>query len=410
MKKPSSITCPLAWVFTNPPSAPDVGVDSTVLFTETRVGGSVLDYKNKISKHQNATGDYNLVTGKVLNPGRYQSSSLIFGTEHTGTVTGGFASNGSTYNAPIDVVTRVSDIANAKIRSKINSDNGNFDAMVPLGELRELRGLIGGIADSGSGIVKALIALKTGRNSIHPAHVAALAGDMWLQWGFGVAPMISDARKAAEALASRSLRLRRIRYTGMHYEDFFLPVRQDSFPGVTGWDFDLNSVLQGRVQCRFTGGSLRGVNNSYDNVSLQDAFGFHNNRLPAVAWELMPYSWLFDYFSTAGAFLDTAFEAPNSDLFYISRSLFTKFKFITSATPRPSPVNYGDTVMRLDAKSENFVLEVVKFNRSSLGTLPARALRFKSFDEIATNSVNKVLNLASILASGYGRRVRINQL
>lgn len=407
MRPPSNIMCPISWVNTNPPSAPDIGVGETVVFTETRVGESVPNYKQKIAKHVSATGNYNLVTGTVSSPGRVKSSSLVFGTEVTNDVSG-FPVNASMFNAPPDIVTRVIDIANAKIRSKINSDNANFDALVPIGELRELRGLIGGIADSGSAIVKALIALKSGRNSIHPAHVAAVAGDMWLQWGFGVAPMISDAQKAAEALASRSLRIRRLRYTGMHYEDFFLPINEIEFAlnGTPGWHFDSRTVIQGRVQCRISGGSLRGVNSSFDNITLQDSFGLHANRLPSVAWELMPYSWLADYFGTAGAFLDTAFEAPNTDLYYITQSLFTKFTCVKTFTPQPSQI-FGN-VERVSASSEDFKMEIVKFNRSSLANLPVRALRFKSYDEIANNSVTKVLNLAAILASGIGRRARIN--
>jgi hypothetical protein len=121
--------------------------------------------------------------------------------------------------------------------------------------------------------------------------------DLWLEWRFGVQPLVSDIYGAADAL-SRIHTFHppsRVVTSESNREEVAEVVNSTS---QHLW-VRMNTVVQkvNKVQVRYKGV----VSTSFPGYRIQTGqFGISwNNVLPA-AWELIPYSFLIDYFTNAG--------------------------------------------------------------------------------------------------------------
>jgi hypothetical protein len=117
----------------------------------------------------------------------------------------------------------------------------------------------------------------------------------------------------------------------------------------------------------------------------------------------MAYSWVWDYFTTVGAFLDDVFTSDPSKCIYCVKSELYTAEVVgtvraTANRAYPATTKYWEDYVD-DAV---FTGKYFNFQRTPLAKLPNRALRFKTVDEIGFNAVNKVLNLASVLIQGTG--------
>jgi hypothetical protein len=127
------------------------------------------------------------------------------------------------------------------------------------------------------------------------------------------------------------------------------------------------------------------------------SFGFTMAEVPGTLWELMPFSWMFDYFSTVGAFLNDTFVVPPGTSKYCCLT-----KVYRATITERQELEYQRIVLPEEAllSVEKTVLGKLDFlhvNRSSVVDLPRVGVHFKSIDKIADNSLSKLLNLASLL-------------
>jgi len=148
-----------------------------------------------------------------------------------------------------------------------------------------------------------------GSISFRKAKYASIVASTWLEYAFGLAPLISDTKKAAEALA----RLR------VETEDYFHPREkavgrgssvktthniQQSTPG-SGWIVGDNVTItstEHRVQ--YVVGLDSTVHAAYgSNERLRSLMGFNPIDWVPAAWEGVPWSWLIDYFTNVGDIL-----------------------------------------------------------------------------------------------------------
>lgn len=189
----------------------------TVVCTGNKSGTSDKDWRTKIVKQQDVSHQY-----ERYECNRYKSGWFYHQLRYQYTDKKWYPYNvmqritprvmpytvGSIPNLPSLATTR--DIALKRLKNKLNGDTAQFQALVPLAELRELRGTLRGIAYSASNMLKSMIALKHG--NFKDAHKRA--SDVWLTFSFGVNPMLSDAQSIAEALAAYLELYRTVRYTG----------------------------------------------------------------------------------------------------------------------------------------------------------------------------------------------------
>ena len=160
--------------------------------------------------------------------------------------------------------------------------------------------------------------------------------------------------------------------------------------------------LQHRLSYRYTAGYKLPFRSSND-YSVGKRYGLEIGALVPTLWELTAFSWLFDYFTTMGDYLEDTFITDLAQPIYV---VLTK-KYTCSGRYDVLPA-VGSWVKSSYIEGEQSTFDWTFVKRSSSGiSVPNRQLRFKTADEIGKNAVNKVLNLSSILVGGKAFSNRI---
>jgi len=362
---------------------------SEVFFANDTIDGITNpDYKVLISKKIDASTPYHRVVNTVeLQPLRGLSTS--FGNVYSNFV-GTFPANLSPITiVPVDV--QADNKAISILRNKLNEDAAEFKTLIPLGEIRETRHLISSVAHSTANVLRSLIDIKR-----RPRDAVRRASDAWLTFAFGVRPTIIDANalintigRIMNANASSPKR-----YTGTA-ETISWTYANDvpQFTGGSGFDFlPLPSRSEQVYKVQYVAGVLLKLQsaNSYD---VNQQFGLNFGDIVGAAWELVPYSWVVDYFTTAGQYFEDTFSSPAGNTVYCTKSVKVTKKQTQDFRVVPIPSTYS-LVYSSTPQSKCYSMD---FRRTVLTALPHRSFAFKSVDRIGLNSVNKLLNLASVL-------------
>jgi len=241
-------------------------------------------------------------------------------------------------------------------------------------------------------MLQGMIALK--RGNLRDA--AAKASDLWLGWNFGVAPTISDANSAINAVGKR-MEARHEVLTLSGSAKFKSIVNEAKYADTTcgdigAWNIYKRVIYEGRV--RYSGG-FNVTPSSANNYSINEQFGLDFGHIVPALWELTPFSWAVDYFTNMGEYLEDTFTSPAGTTLYLNKSVkataTTIFRF--GLTP-----NWWMTNVTNNNTLDKY--EIGIFTRSISPSLPHNHLRFRTLDEIGRNGVSKVLNLASVLMKG----------
>jgi hypothetical protein len=291
--------------------------------------------------------------------------------------------------------TPLIDEAVGKLKNKLNGKIGNAQLAAPLAESREIHRLIRQINGLGMTTLKSVLAIKKSRGK----SAAKLFGDVWLGYGFGIAPMLKDIESAAKSILAYNTRGdHHVRVVGTATRDFVSG--QKFYPEVVAY----GGTVQFTAQCNHTQGVqiVAGINlktRSAASYSVLDHLGLRISEVPSTLWELTPYSWAVDYFTTVSPWLDDMFFTLPGETVYVSQA--KKYQSETTSTPEW----LADTGFSFSASGNPSKFKFVSFDRSCLSALPTRSLRVKSVDEIAAHGITKLLNLASVIAGRRGPRL-----
>lgn len=285
------------------------------------------------------------------------------------------------------------DQAIGRLKNKIGSRSKQVNVLVPLAELRELRGVIRALTYHGLDIAHALLQIKRTKGK----SAFQYAAHAWLQWSFAIAPTVSEAIEISDAIQQHIEQSGGGKYTdyGVAKKEW-TTVRTATFN--TGYYAHADVVIRHRHKLSYR--SAAGytlpltAGNLYDG---RESFGLEFGALVPTMWELAAFSWLFDYFSTAGAFLEDVFVSDPQTAIYtnITRKYRCDITY-EFANPRVTS-NQGGMSSVIGEPSSAVFTEI---ERHVLPKLPRRQLRFKSSDEVGKNAVNKLLNLCSIVVGG----------
>lgn len=283
------------------------------------------------------------------------------------------------------------DLALARLKRKLSSNVGNMNALVPLAELKDLRGLIRNSADLAASAVGALIDLRK-KTSHGNKSVQKFAADIWLEFSFGVSPLIADTKAVAESINKYLLRENRsLRLSGTASKTWSSGSKGSvSSSYGAGMDYDWHA--KHTLSYRYVAGFNLQIG-SANNYGIGEQLGLEFGSLPSVAWELVPYSWIADYFTTVGAYLDDAFVTPPGDTEYVIRNRRYLIEAVGAFSHSPADANSKVLWQQKGSGKWTFF----SFSRTSLSNLPHRTLRFKTVDEMGLHAVNKLLNLTSLL-------------
>jgi hypothetical protein len=283
------------------------------------------------------------------------------------------------------------DIALKRLKQRLANDQGAFKALVPLAELRETYGLLGSVIDATTGLAKSLVELKHG----NVRNVVSAASKAWLTFSFGVSPTVSDLNSAYESINSYIARADICqRYKGKA-ETFWLSTNSNLSETSACEGMNWKNVMrryENDYHVQYTAGVRMNLRSS-NNYGIGSHFGLNFGEIIPTAWELIPFSWIVDYFTTTGDFLSDTFTSGAGNTIYCCKSV----KFEERASEIWNPIVISSTYEQTGGVSQVLKASSFLFQRSTLAALPHRSFRFKTQSEIAANSVNRLLNLTSLL-------------
>jgi len=280
------------------------------------------------------------------------------------------------------------------LKKKLSSRSNQMNVLIPAVELHELRDTIRFLAFSATDLVYALLEIKKSKGK----SAYKYAADAWLQYSFAIKPTLPDfkqIRESIDAFLKSSGDSKYTDYGAAKKVDRILNSRTFSF-GLPSANQNANLLINRSLSYRFTCGynvPMRGGNNYGADIQ----FGIEPGALIPALWELTSFSWLVDYFTTVGAFLDDTFVTDPVNTIYVNE---TKRIICDGHYALNLPTTAGGKLYNAYTSGEGSSFRISYTKRSVLASLPTRSLRFKSADEISANAINKLLNLGSILAGG----------
>lgn len=235
------------------------------------------------------------------------------------------------------------------------------------------------------------------RNKLGKKHAMKVyrraAAKSWLEFQWGVRPLLSDISSAFDTLRALLQAPQVQHFTATVGTDFASAEKHLQVVGKY-WSFG-DLLVQGyhETSVRYTGAVY-----SRSNVSSSLATELSVAPLDWVpaAWELLPYSWLADYFFNIGEILNAAVTSQRIRYVFCCENIRYKSTFRLDLTPRPIPGSATAGVHYTDLRSEPGYTIAEKFRlvRNKISSVPIPSLTLHS----KLDSVVRQLNLG---AFGY---------
>jgi len=286
--------------------------------------------------------------------------------------------------------TTVRDQALARVKRRIASLEESFQSLIPLAELRESRQLIHEMINLTDRIVRVIADLKRTKGK----SLFRFVQDAWLAYSFGINPLIGDLKNLGDAMwAYLTKGDVRDRVQGTMGKDWFSQTSGDSITGVLGMPIRYVGVAHHRLSYRYAAGWKFLIRSSNDYSALKH-FGVTVPHLVPALWETTAFSWVLDYFTTIGDWLDDVFVGQAGQSIYVIED--RKYQY-SSKLYLEHYLNPGVTNTVLKHRKGWVKVEYFDFERTPLTALPSRTLRWRTIDEIGLHSLNKLLNLTSLV-------------
>lgn len=142
----------------------------------------------------------------------------------------------------------------------------------------------------------------------------------YLEWQFGVKPLLNDTRAAADALARTLTQVRQTRISVVGKGRTGTTTKTNSTRDYFSFENSFSYIENARVTVKAglraqpdDDGQLEALNR------LRQTLGFTFSEFIPTAWELLPWSFLLDYFGNIGSLLE-AWTTDTSDVIWYSRS------------------------------------------------------------------------------------------
>lgn len=290
----------------------DTGYTYVTLVTDA-TGDNLPLYKEVIRQGGNATnqffGSKNVVKNKAGSSSRVVT---VYGADHEGnkrlistsqSFTQGHDFGGTAALSPPISDGFAEDQARTKFVSKARRATTQFQSGVFLGEIRETIHAIKHPADAiRKGLDQYLGTVKKRARGFRPrsdyGRFRRMVGGTWLEYAFGWAPLLNDVQSAAEAFAQQIGGFTppiKLRATGKQET-----VVGDSEGGIGTLfgDYSCRDILKQNVKATIYGAMAAKVASSAP--SFKSSFGLRPRDFIPTIWELIPFSFVTDYFTNVG--------------------------------------------------------------------------------------------------------------
>lgn len=280
---------------------------------------------------------YQLVLQNFMQPGQGWQTDDIWSYMNVGFPIPG--------NVPATPVGLSENLANTRaltiLARKIRSKQTTFNGSVFVGELAQsvklianpaqgLRNLFGRCGRDVHDKMKKFQKANAGRNRINSDQLAAVR-DTWLEYSLGWAPLVSEIDSGLEALAQRNLEVlgewqpvravgvdKTIISTGTNVPD------PATTPSIQWRVITYDEVIVRYIACVDIG--------THSITSLQRT-GFAGRDFLPTVWELLPYSFVIDYFVNIGNIID-AFSVTRSGVRWMVKTV-RRSKGVVKESPTP---------------------------------------------------------------------------
>jgi len=264
---------------------------------------------------------------------------------------------------------------------KISAVNTHFEGLVAVGQIHEVWA---GIRHPATALMKGLSEFKTWAKNFasrnpNPSSgelkaIHAAIGGTWLECVFGWAPLLSDIDACAEALvhiATSKTGVMRVSGSGSEENSSSEFSSQPGYPigGVAvNAILDYHRTVSESLTVQYSGGVAMVSDSSY--ATARKNLGFEMENFAPTVWELIPYSFLVDYFVNIGDIVNQLSKSTSS-LRYFSRSVKIEKSISYYGSVRPSAGYTGG------GSAGSTTIRSVYFNRTIPAALPIAEVHLK---------------------------------
>nr|UJQ85818.1 MAG: hypothetical protein 1 [Leviviridae sp.] len=294
---------------------------------------------------------------------------------------------------------KASNDAAMQIRKKIQDENSTFSGPTFLGELRETAQMIKKPAEALADYLNKAVAnqarkkrrkkgSKRKRDLAKKNSTADAIGGSWLELSFGAMPFVSDIAAIAEATLRRyeEDRIKRVSAVGHGENSLSSAIRPASGPDYI--KYNRNVERTERVQVKYTVGlrsQVKRSNNALERVIEQSRMNW-SEIIPA-AWELLPGSFLLDYFGNIGDILN-AHSISLSNVVWSQKTTRTQCETLDKGISMVEYSSSQDLLMGQMGESHSTYTSVLR----EAASIPIPEFRFE-----LPGRKTQLLNLAALL-------------
>lgn len=369
--------------------------------TRTRTGTAVANWKDKIEKCQNATSDMSGVYWYLEDETPISSMQTVDAFAQ-GIKTVGTNGRLLSYLTPLPTwsvfTSNADNQAKARFLKKVRETEVAFQGLIFLGELRETLRMLKRPAAGLQDLIKEYLTkahrLKKGSGRSKTRRFDQAVSKLWLEYAFGWVPLMSDIRSAKDAYNKLIDRKQVVRISSggkdfKRFENQLATVVQN-FPNVGSWyvmlcrDFtDQTDVIRYRGVVRQSA-----ITTSQGRYKF---FGFTPSEFVPTAWELLPWSFLFDYFANIGEILEASVTSTAS-VAWVNKSRVQYMDRYRIGTFQPISNYFAWPQISFESKSGSVRYRGKIVSRYANSGISPPSLSFR-----LPHSDSKLLNIAALL-------------
>jgi len=232
--------------------------------------------------------------------------------------------------------------------------------------------------------------------SLRRDYITKQIANAYLQLSFGWKPLINDVRDAAVAVARISNDIRRGRVRGYGEDEMRYSVQNYEAPFGSYVGMKTTFAARTKVQVIYRAGvdtDLLFPKNSLEAV--RQLSGFKFQEFVPTLWELLPWSWLVDYFTNVGDVLAFAFT-DTSFVYRVHRTVVTETLWQNNCS-LVSQVPNGYMIAKNGDDTFGATEVVLRDVSRAKFSLPNLALTFK-----LPSSIGQLANIAAVLVQRGG--------
>lgn len=300
------------------------------------------------------------------------------------------------------VVTTADNMALIRVRAAVKAQQQHMSGFTFLGELREtiqgLRHPLDAFAKGLNEYTTLLNKRKRGVREKTPARrrraLLDIASGTWLEASFGLMPLLSDAKDIAETLARYQYDSRHSVVRGYGEQETATFSEADvNIIGSLGAHRKVSTRTKAIVVYRCGVKAADDLPPFGTYSRLAELAGFNLQDFVPSVYNVIPYSWLLDYFSNVGSVVEANLTST-ANVSWINRSIIVQTNRVSRYVAQKDPTSVTQSLTKLSIGSDGLVHKSLKsFNRDAPTTIP-----FASFESFLPGKASQYVNMLAVLA------------